>query len=96
MKKIVTIPDVYSKSQHEATIETGGNCIMIGLKGYGDSGSAPGHGAPIIIEFRDGAPFVLLWDDINDEEPSHLIDLSGAAENRRRQDDHQPAEIITP
>lgn len=38
---------------------------------------------PIYIEFVDGVPVVRLWADINDEDPTHEIEMRGAAETLR-------------
>jgi len=45
-----------------------------------------GQGSPVYIEFRHGIPTVIIWDDINNEEPSHVISLKDAAESTRRED----------
>jgi hypothetical protein len=42
---------------------------------------------PIFIEWYDGKPRVLIWADINDEEPTHIIDMSGALESNRIPDE---------
>lgn len=60
--------------------ETG---INICPTGYGDSNSEPGHGAPIYLELYEGELRLLVWSDINSEEPTHVISLEGAKENRR-------------
>ena len=57
--------------------------IFIGFAGYGDAGSADGHGIPVMIESRDGIPYVLIWADINNEDPTHEISLANAAESKR-------------
>jgi hypothetical protein len=35
------------------------------------------------LEVQDGKPVLRVWADINSEEPTHTIDLSGAHVNRR-------------
>lgn len=52
--------------------------------GHGDFGSAEDHGAPVFIELRNGNLRLVVWGDINKENPTHTIDLSGAREDRRR------------
>ena len=39
--------------------------------------------AVIYLELNDGKPTLRIWADINSEEPTHVIDLSGANTNRR-------------
>ncbi len=54
-------------------------------KGYGDYDSVDGQGAPILIEFRDGIPYVIIFDDINNPNPSHIISLEKASEKLRKE-----------
>jgi hypothetical protein len=39
--------------------------------------------AVFYLEIQDGKPFLRVWADINSEEPTHTIDLSGARVNCR-------------
>ncbi len=57
--------------------------VQICFTGFGDNQSKPGRGCPVYIENRDGVPFLIVWGDINAEEPTHVIDLSGASESKR-------------
>ncbi len=50
---------------------------------YGDHTSAEGHGSPIFLELCKGHLRLFVWADINREEPTHIIDLDGAREDRR-------------
>jgi len=59
------------------------NNLCVRLEGYGDCYSADGHGAPVLIEVLDGKARVIVWGDINQEDPTHVIDLSGALETAR-------------
>ena len=52
--------------------------------GYSDHLSQDGHGQQVLIENRHGVPHVIIWADINDEEPTHIVSLAGAAESERR------------
>ena len=60
--------------------ETG---INIRPQGYGDTGSEPGFGAPIYLEVYRGELRLIVWSDINHEEPTHVISLEAAREERR-------------
>ena len=42
-----------------------------------------GEGAPIYLEFCDGKWELFVWSDINQEDPTHRIDMSGALEANR-------------
>ena len=50
--------------------------------GYGDKTSADGHGWPIGLEIWQGRLRLIIFDDINTEEPK-IIDLENAAEDNR-------------
>jgi hypothetical protein len=51
--------------------------------GCGDHVSQDGHGWPILL-VREGGKWVLrVWGDINQEDPTHTIDLAGAEERLR-------------
>jgi hypothetical protein len=65
-----------------ARITSAENSIGIALEGYGDFGSAPGHGEPIFIEQNNGRITVYLWADINQADPTHMIHLDGAREEQ--------------
>ncbi len=60
--------------------------VSIYAEGHGDFGSAEGHGTPVFLELHRGRLRLLVWDDINREDPTHDIDLSGATESRRHPD----------
>jgi hypothetical protein len=55
--------------------------LGIKIEGYGcwDDDDA----APIFIERYDGVVRVLIWDNINQEDPSHIITLEGARHEER-------------
>lgn len=52
--------------------------------GLGLQAMAHGFGGPIYLEREAGRYKLYVWADINQEEPTHVIDLSGAAESQRR------------
>jgi hypothetical protein len=43
--------------------------------------------AIIRVEIRDGKPTLLVWSDISQEEPTHIISLVHALESNREEDD---------
>jgi hypothetical protein len=61
--------------------------VTLRFAGYGDHCSLPGDGEPLLVENRGGTPYVVVWADINREEPTHLVSLEGAAEAAREEDD---------
>ena len=46
-------------------------------------GTWDGPYAPILLERHEGKMRLLVWADINQQEPTHVIDLSGALESSR-------------
>ena len=84
----VSLEDVYqTRCAVKTTIEFFPLNKGIGLKfnKYGDYCSIPGEGIPVIIEIRDGIPYVVVWADINQEDPTHEISLEHAHEHLRRE-----------
>ena len=71
-------------------LETGcnddGPYVLVRPEGSGDFGSGEGDGWPVLIEIYEGKPRVIIWSDINQEDPTHEIDLSGALEVHRDND----------
>jgi hypothetical protein len=61
-----------------------GRNIEIKVEGYGDPNSVDGEGSPILIEYADGKLRVVVWPDINVEEPI-IIELDGAKESNRKE-----------
>jgi len=57
--------------------------ISIFLEGCGLNEMEPGSGAPIYIEFYDGKPRCLVWADINNPDPTNVIELETALEQNR-------------
>lgn len=95
MQLNLKLPDVYEGEGLETVVEFGdkSNCLMIGFKGYGDACTEPPHGRPIIIEIRNGTPFLIVLGDVNQEDPTHIIDLGAAAESKRKEDDDATLEL---
>jgi hypothetical protein len=60
--------------------------VSIYAEGHGDFGSAEGYGTPVFLELHRGRLRLLVWADINREDPTHDIDLSGAREDRPQSD----------
>jgi hypothetical protein len=62
--------------------------VYIRPHGTGDHATDAGHGWPVLVETYNGRPQVVIWSDINNDEPTHVIDLSGALESSRIQEDN--------
>ena len=59
--------------------------LSIFPEGYGDFGSANGHGCPLFLEVYEGRLRLIVSADINEEEPT-IIDLEAAREVCRTED----------
>lgn len=57
--------------------------VSLSFEGYGDHTSADGYGQPVHVEFFRGSPRVIVWADINQEDPTNIIELDNAAEDKR-------------
>lgn len=57
--------------------------VGIAVEGYGDHYSKDGEGIPILMEYYDGKLRLLVWSDINSEDPTHIIDMDKAREDNR-------------
>ena len=66
-------------------IAYGDSSIYIRPEGHGDCGSRDGHGWPVMIERYNGDIRIVVWADINQENPTHIIDLAGALESNRKE-----------
>jgi len=61
--------------------------LFLSPKGLGDHYSRPGEGSPILLTLKEDETLeVVIWGDVNQEDPTHTIDLSGAEEERRTDD----------
>ena len=56
--------------------------IYIKPKGYGDASSADGYGIPIMLELWNNELRLIVWGDIMQEDPTHIISLENAREDR--------------
>ena len=76
-----TIKDLSRKSDYEipVKIRLSNNALWIQPSGYGEKVSAKGQGWPICLEIWEGELRLLVWDDINTEDPT-VIGMEGARE----------------
>jgi hypothetical protein len=74
-----------SKATSNVTVSTeqGNLALIIHPEGMG---TWDGPYAPVLLERHEGKPRLVIWSDINRQEPTHIIDLSGALESNRHSD----------
>lgn len=82
-KRKFVLNNIEGEGSVEVAVEGNGLAMLVRPAGFGDNASADGHGSPILIENRNGVPFLVVWADINQEDPTHVIDLSKASEKAR-------------
>ena len=81
----VDLEDVYDEEAKPQPVQVRYNERGVGFHfpGFGDLTTVDGEGEPVYIEYRDGVPTVVVWGDINQEDPTHVISLEDAAEAKR-------------
>ena len=62
------------------SVENSNLALIIHPEGMG---TWDGSYAPILLERHEGKVRLVIWADINEQEPTHIIDLSGALESNR-------------
>lgn len=65
------------------TVELTSGSLWFSADGYGDFSSQDDCGRPVMIEWYEGQLWVVVWGDINSEEPTARIPLTGARESER-------------
>lgn len=79
---VAIITDDVDGKRLQITIDVSKQGIAIGAKGYGEKTAEPGTGRPIFIDFFNDELRVHVWADINKEDQTHIIDMSGALESK--------------
>lgn len=85
----VNLIDAHTDRAARQPIRVAGSAsgVTVFAEGYGQRASAEGHGPPVFLELYGGELRLLVWADINSEEPTHIIPLGGAREARREPDE---------
>jgi hypothetical protein len=78
-----------SQKNVNVEVECSNDSVYILLEGYSDASSPDGEGCPVMLEVWEGELRVVVWSDINKEDPTHIISLQGAREELRKIDDDQ-------
>jgi len=60
--------------------------LEVFVDGMGTCNMAEGEGHPVCLEFCEGKWVLHVWADINQEDATHRIDLSGALESSRTEE----------
>ena len=67
-----------SRKRLKGRIEVNEQGIFINLEGYGEKVSPQEQSFPIMVEFHEGQPRVIVWSNINKEDATHSISMKGA------------------
>jgi len=87
-----TLCDGQRSIQVEVAEEPGG--LALYPAGYGLNTCADGTAGPILLELHEGRLRLIVWDDINLEDPSHIIDLESAREDQRRNSRRRAGQVL--
>jgi hypothetical protein len=61
--------------------------LSMGFEGYGNCCEASGD--VVFLELYEGELRLLVWSDVNNEDPTHVISLEGARESIRSEVDYE-------
>jgi len=78
-----TVADAITGKHRRIEIRVNNSCVLIRPEGTKTCSSVDGLGWPIMVEFVGGRPSVNLWCDINQDDVTLSIDMSGAMESER-------------
>jgi hypothetical protein len=84
--QVFEIKDAFTGEAKKVRVRVNTDGIFITPEGCGDYCSADGEGSPVLVEFAECVPRVVVWDDINVEDNSHIINLDKAAESNREEE----------
>ena len=71
-------------------VEIGSLGVEVFIDGHGMKTMEPGYGSIVYVNHFDGSPQVVVHGDILQEDPTHVIQLATAAEERRETDGREP------
>lgn len=72
------------KGRLKCKIDCDAGCIWIAVEGYGDAASPDGYGFPIKVELYEKELHVVLFGDINKQDPTAVLSMQGAREFLRK------------
>ena len=78
----------------EVQLKVGPDGIDLLAEGFGTLTMQPGYGGIAYLEYAEGRLRLLVWADINQEDPTHIIDLEGARESARKPEKGEQANGI--
>ena len=82
MTTILNDADPKQRGSLNVRVTADSSTISIFPEGYGDFGSADGHGCPVFLELYEGRLRLIVFADINAQDPT-IINLEAAREGQR-------------
>ena len=76
--------DTNDKRQVPVKVVLQNGALFLRPEGTGDFISQDGHGFPIMLQYYEKSIRLVVWSDINQEDPTHIIPLDGALESARK------------
>jgi hypothetical protein len=89
-----TFDELRSRTKIKISVEKRKLGLLIhpqGMATHTDDEDCPS--APIVLEQYKGKMRLLVWGDINREDPTDIIDLSGALESNRKDEEDNAATV---
>jgi hypothetical protein len=80
-EQTIVLPEYDGKGEMRCKVSLTSSELSIQPEG---TGTFEGDFAPILLEFWEGKVRLLVWADINDQDPTHVIELPGALEAARK------------
>ncbi|MFA5419530.1 MAG: hypothetical protein WC341_13850 [Bacteroidales bacterium] len=87
-EQTIILPEYDGQGEVRCKVSLGSQDLQIQPEG---TGTFEGDFAPIVLEFYEGKVRLLVWSDINAQDPTHVIELPGALETARKKvkDDYE-------
>lgn len=70
----------------ETWVSIGPTGILFRAKDHPDHGCSAEVGTPLMIDYVSGQLRVMVWSNINQEDPTHIISLAGAHVSNRKEE----------
>jgi hypothetical protein len=82
----IELQDKDSKNNRQIPVQImfENGCLFLRPEGTGDLHSPDGEGFPIMLEYYNKSIRLVVWADINQEDPTHIIPLENALESNRK------------
>jgi len=82
LNTVLSDADPEHTSSLPVRVVSNGSALSIFPQGYGDFASAEGNGCPVFLELFQGRLRLIVFADIEQEDPTHVIDLEMAREDQ--------------